>query len=105
MGMLKHVLAFFAFIMVSLASVYADEGYIPYWPDFLEPDGITLRSAEYYLETEFAIPDELDGRQHQESYLYQPSVFAKYDSTFDHLKPKNARGQKQLSMINEFVLR
>ena len=35
----------------------------------------------------FAIPDELDGRQHQESYLYQPSVFAKYDPTFDHLKP------------------
>ena len=89
MGMLKHVLAFFAFIMVSLASVYADEGYIPYWPDFLEPDGITLRYAEYHLETEFAIPNEKGGH-HKESYLNHLSVFAKYDSTFDHLKPKNA---------------
>ena len=29
--------------MVSLAPVYADEGYIPYFPDFLEPDGIGFR--------------------------------------------------------------
>ena len=43
--MLKHVLAFFAFIMVSLASVYADEGYIPFFPDFLEPDGIKIRNG------------------------------------------------------------
>ena len=43
MNMLKHVLAFFAFILVSLASVYADEGYIPYFPDALEPDGIGFR--------------------------------------------------------------
>ena len=85
--MLEHVLAFFAFIMVSLASVYADEGYIPYWPDFLEPDGITLRSAEYYLETEFAIPNEKGGH---DSDPYSLNIFAKYDSTFDHLKPKNA---------------
>ena len=40
MSMLKHVLTFFAFIMVSLATVSADEGYIPFFPDFLEPDGI-----------------------------------------------------------------
>ena len=47
--MLKHVLAFFAFILVSLAPVYADEGYIPYFPDFLEPDGIGFRGpAEHY---------------------------------------------------------
>ena len=43
MSMLKHVLAFFAFIVVSLAPVCADEGYIPYFPDFLEPDGIGFR--------------------------------------------------------------
>ena len=43
MSMLKHVLAFFVFIVVSLAHVYADEGYIPYFPDFLEPDGIGFR--------------------------------------------------------------
>ena len=37
---MKHLLAFFAFILVTLASVYADEGYIPF---FLEPDGIGFR--------------------------------------------------------------
>ena len=41
--MLKYVLAFFAFIVVSLAPVHADEGYIPFFPDFLEPDGIGFR--------------------------------------------------------------
>ena len=41
--MLKYVLAFFAFILVTLASVKADEGYIPFFPDFLEPDGIAIR--------------------------------------------------------------
>ena len=43
--MLKHVLAFFVFIVVSLAPVCADEGYIPYFPDFLEPDGIGFRGT------------------------------------------------------------
>ena len=43
MSMLKYVFAFFAFIVVSLAPVYADEGYIPYFPDALEPDGIGFR--------------------------------------------------------------
>ena len=43
MSMLKHVLALFAFIVVSHASVCADEGYIPFFPDFLEPDGIGFR--------------------------------------------------------------
>ena len=43
MKMLKHILAFLALILVSLAPVYADEGYIPYFPDFLEPDGIGFR--------------------------------------------------------------
>ncbi len=38
--MLKHVLAFLAFMMVSLVSVHADEGYIPFFPDFLEPNPI-----------------------------------------------------------------
>ena len=41
--MLKYVFAFFAFILVSLAPLHADEGYIPYFPDFLEPDGIGFR--------------------------------------------------------------
>ena len=41
--MLKHVLAFFVFMVVSLAPVCADEGYIPFFPDFLEPDGIGFR--------------------------------------------------------------
>ena len=40
---MKHLLVLFAFILVSLAPVYADEGYIPYFPDFLEPDGIGFR--------------------------------------------------------------
>ena len=44
MSMLKHVLTFFAFIMVSIAPVSADEGYIPFFPDFLEPDGIGIRA-------------------------------------------------------------
>ena len=43
--MLKYVFAFFAFIVVTLAPVYADEGYIPYFPDFLEPDGIGFRGT------------------------------------------------------------
>ena len=43
MSMLKHAFVFFVFIMVLLAPVYADEGYIPYFPDFLEPDGIGFR--------------------------------------------------------------
>ena len=43
MSMLKYVFAFFAFILVSLAPVHADEGYIPYFPDFLEPQGIGFR--------------------------------------------------------------
>ena len=48
MSMLKYVFAFFAFILVSLAPVSADEGYIPYFPDFLEPDGIGFRgTAEF----------------------------------------------------------
>ena len=46
MSMLKYVFAFFAFILVSLAHVFADEGYIPYFPDFLEPDGIGFRGPE-----------------------------------------------------------
>ena len=41
--MLKHAFVFFVFIMVLLAPVCADEGYIPYFPDFLEPDGIGFR--------------------------------------------------------------
>ena len=41
--MLKHILAVLALILVSLAPVHAEEGYIPYWPDFLEPDGIGFR--------------------------------------------------------------
>jgi len=45
MKMLKHILAFLALILVSLAPVYADEGYIPYLPDFLEPDGIGYRGS------------------------------------------------------------
>ena len=40
---MKHILVFFAFILVSLAPVFADEGYIPFFPDFLEPDGIGFR--------------------------------------------------------------
>ena len=44
MSMLKYVFAFFAFILVSLAPVSADEGYIPFFPDFLEPDGIGIRA-------------------------------------------------------------
>ena len=43
MSMLKYVLAFFAFILVTLAPVYADEGYIPFFPDFMEPHGIGFR--------------------------------------------------------------
>ena len=43
MSMLKNVFAFFAFILVSLAPVHADKGYIPFFPDFLEPDGIGFR--------------------------------------------------------------
>ena len=43
MSMLKYVFAFFAFVMVTLASLHADEGYIPFFPDFLEPDGIGFR--------------------------------------------------------------
>ena len=50
MSMLKHVLAFFVFIVVSLTPVNADEGYIPYFPDFMEPDGIGFRgTAEYSI--------------------------------------------------------
>jgi hypothetical protein len=37
------VLAFFAFLVVTLAPVCEDEGYIPCFPDFLEPDGIGFR--------------------------------------------------------------
>ena len=57
MSMLKYVLAFFAFILVTLASVSADEGYIPYFPDALEPDGIgfrgpsSIRSTTCWTET------------------------------------------------------
>ena len=40
---MKHVFAFFTFILISLAPVFADEGYIPYFPDFLEPHGIGFR--------------------------------------------------------------
>ena len=43
MGMLKYVLALLALVVVSLAPVNADEGYITYFPDFLEPDGIGFR--------------------------------------------------------------
>ena len=43
MSMLKYVLAFLALILMSLAPVCADEGYIPFFPDFLEPDGIGFR--------------------------------------------------------------
>ena len=35
MSMLKYVLRFYAFIVVSFASVYAEEGYISFFPDFL----------------------------------------------------------------------
>ena len=45
MSMLKYVLALLALVVVSLAPVSADEGYIPFFPDFLEPDGIGFRGT------------------------------------------------------------
>ena len=56
MSMLKHVLAFFAFLALSLAPVYADEGYIPYFPDFLEPDGIKYAVGQKVSELRFESP-------------------------------------------------
>ena len=47
--MLKYVLALLALVVVSLAPVYADEGYIPFFPDFLEPDGIGFRGPTELL--------------------------------------------------------
>ena len=49
MSMLKYVFTFFAFLVVSLAPVYADEGYIPYVPDFLEPDGIGFKGPSQIM--------------------------------------------------------
>ena len=51
MSMLKYVLALFVLIVVSHASVCADEGYIPFFPDFLEPDGIKVKWSQEYYET------------------------------------------------------
>ena len=45
MSMLKHVLALLALVVMSFAPVCADEGYIPYFPDFLEPDGFGYRGS------------------------------------------------------------
>ena len=45
MSMLKYVFAFFAFIEVTLAPVDANEGYIPFFPDFIEPNGIGFRGT------------------------------------------------------------
>jgi len=39
----KLSLAFFIFIVVYLSPVFADEGYIPFFPDALEPDGIGFK--------------------------------------------------------------
>ena len=57
MSMLKHVLAFFVFMVVSLAPVYADEGYIPFFPDFLEPIGIKYRVGIYERVTRVYLPN------------------------------------------------
>ena len=60
--MLKYVFAFFAFILVTLASVFADEGYIPYFPDFLEPDGIGFRgpaeNVTRHCWSEYSVEEE-----------------------------------------------
>ena len=42
----KYVLALLAFMLVSLLPVYTDEGYIPFFPDFLELDWIGLRGLQ-----------------------------------------------------------
>ena len=60
--MLKYVFAFFAFILVSLAPVFADEGYIPYFPDALEPDGIGFRGpAEIFSRNCWSSYGKCDG--------------------------------------------
>ena len=45
----RSILLYFFFIVVSLAHVYADEGYIPYFSDFLEPDEIGFRGSEVII--------------------------------------------------------
>ena len=67
--MLKYVFTFFAFIVVSLAPVYADEGYIPFFPDFLEPDGIGFKG-----------PSEIKYHNCWTSYSGYPPYFPPGDS-------------------------
>jgi len=64
----KHLLVFFAFIVVSLAPVYADEGYIPFFPDFLEPDGIGFRGPASIL-SQTCWADHNCGGQLNKEYL------------------------------------
>ncbi len=59
MSMLKYVLALLALVVVPLAPVSADEGYIPFFPDFLEPIGLKLRvsSIQTFVDIYFQSPD------------------------------------------------
>ena len=43
MKLVKYHIAIFSFILFSLTHLFAEEGYIPLFPDFLEPDGIGYR--------------------------------------------------------------
>ncbi len=45
----RSIPLYFFFIVVPLAHVYADEGYIPYLSDFLEPDEIGFRGSEVII--------------------------------------------------------
>jgi len=74
MSMLKYVLAFFAFIVVSLAPVHADEGYIPFFPDFLEPDGIGIRSSSIEYQNVILTDIKLEYKIAGDFPLFEPKT-------------------------------
>ena len=89
MSMLKHVLAFFAFIVVTLAPVHADEGYIPFFPDFLEPDGIGFRGpASIIGDVCWSSKGGCDSNQPGMPFSHQTSTVRSSPITLEYKKMK-----------------
>ena len=103
--MLKYVLALLALVVVPLAPVFADEGYIPYFPDFIEPDGIGFRGpasikasncwANYECKSGESLPEQKTSSQaisftrsspitfeYRKNYLFKKLFYTKVFADF-----------------------
>ena len=100
MSMLKHVLTFFAFIMVSLAPMSADEGYIPFFPDFLEPDGIAIRDKS--KATQDILMTNIKPEYRIRRY-FPPRIVNDFENSQDKIYISSEKTGAQGNLLNYFT--